>query len=143
MIRCLKEKKITDSDLYLAQIAAAIRATTNCSTGHTPNKLMLGREVFKPVDIVFGLASANMQRKTPDGYIRNLENIIKISHDTARECLRESVLVNGLASLDAVGYLRPYKDVHERLYMFYRGCTYSTVLSITSKRSHIFTICVW
>ena len=53
MIRCLRDKNIRNWDLYLPQLSGAIRATRNRSTGFTRNKLMLGREVFKPSDLVF------------------------------------------------------------------------------------------
>jgi hypothetical protein len=94
MIRCLRNKNITDWDLYLPQIAGAIRATINRSTGYTPNKMMLGRETTKPVDLIFGLTPLNVEHKTPESYVNHLESILKTSHEVARECLRESILIN-------------------------------------------------
>ena len=65
MLRCLRERNIRNWDVYLPQIAGAIRSTVNRSTGFTPNKLiMLGREVFKPVDAVFGVGRSNQNPKT-------------------------------------------------------------------------------
>ena len=45
MLHCLREKNIHDWDTSLSQIAGAIRSTLNRSTGFTPNKLTLAREV--------------------------------------------------------------------------------------------------
>ena len=59
MIRCLLERNIKDWDVYLPQIAGAMRATVSRSTGFTANKLMLGREVNKSADLLFGVDKAN------------------------------------------------------------------------------------
>ena len=55
MLRCLREKNIRGWDICLFQIAGAIRLTVNRSTGFTLNKLMLAREVNKPVDVISGV----------------------------------------------------------------------------------------
>ena len=59
MIRCLRERKIKDWDVYLPQTAGAMRATVSRSTGFTADKLMLGREVKKSADLLFGVDKAN------------------------------------------------------------------------------------
>ena len=51
--------EIKDWDVYLPQIAEAMCATVSRSTGFTANKLMLGREVNKSADLLFGVDKAN------------------------------------------------------------------------------------
>ena len=58
-LRCFLKNKQNDWDIYLPQIAGAIRSTVNRQTGFTPNFLMLGREIVQPIDIMFGTASMN------------------------------------------------------------------------------------
>ena len=94
MIRCLRDKNIRDWDSYLPHIAGAIRATVSRSTGFTPNKLMLGREVYKSADLLFGTDKANRVSKTPPVYVVHLEKVMKTSHKIARENLRSSVSYN-------------------------------------------------
>ena len=36
------------------RVRRAIRATVNRSTGFTPNRMMLGREVMMPLDLMLG-----------------------------------------------------------------------------------------
>ena len=63
MIRCLRDKNIRYWDSYLPHIAGAIRATVSRSTGFTPKKMMLGREVNKSADLLFGTDKANVLLK--------------------------------------------------------------------------------
>ena len=52
-LRCFIGKAQTKWDEHLPQLAGALRATVNRSTGFTPNRLMLGREVNCPADLLF------------------------------------------------------------------------------------------
>ena len=36
------------------------------NTGYTPNGMMLGREVMKPADLVFGVGDANLTLRSED-----------------------------------------------------------------------------
>ena len=45
-------KDQSEWDLYLPQISAAMRSSINRSTGFTPNRLMLDREVVTPLELV-------------------------------------------------------------------------------------------
>ena len=94
MIRCLRDKNIRDWDSYLPHIAGAIRATVSRRTGFTPNKLMLGGEVYKSADLLFGTDKVNRVSKTPPEYVVHLEEVMKASHKIARENLRSSVSYN-------------------------------------------------
>ena len=90
-------KNIREWDSYLPDIAGAIRATVSCSTGFTPNKLMLGREVNKSADLLFGTDKANHVSKTPPEYVVHLENVMKAWHKIVRENLRSSVSYNNVS----------------------------------------------
>ncbi|XP_041466120.1 uncharacterized protein LOC121416727 [Lytechinus variegatus] len=85
-VRCYVDKTQTQWDKYLPQIAGAIRATVNRSTGFTPNRLMLGREVNQPTDLVFPLPSSQ-ERKLPSEFCKELGDAIQTAHDTARKNL--------------------------------------------------------
>jgi len=93
-VRCLRGKRVTDWDLVIPQIASAIRSTVNRSTGYTPNKLMLGREVFKPVDLVFGLNQQYSKSSTVSDYVAELEERMRFSHQIARENLDGNIKIN-------------------------------------------------
>ena len=73
----LRDKNIRDWDSYLPHIAGAIRATVSRSTGFTPNKSMLGREVNKSADLLFGTDKANRVSKTPPEYVVHSEKVMK------------------------------------------------------------------
>ena len=47
----LRDKNFHDWDLYLPHISSGIQSTVNRSSGFTPDKLMLRREVYKPVHV--------------------------------------------------------------------------------------------
>ena len=78
----------------MTQIAGAIRSTVNRSKGFTPSKLMLAREVNKPVDGLFGVNRANTTLLTPPEYVAHVDKTIKASHEAARENLGTSILNN-------------------------------------------------
>ena len=71
-----------------------MRATVSRSTGFTANKVMLGWEVNKPVDLLFGVDKANKISQSPPDYVVRLEKILKEAHRVARENLKSSVLYN-------------------------------------------------
>ena len=52
-VPCFVDKSEDNWDEHLSHLAGAIRSSVNRSTGFTPNKLMLGREVNLPADLVF------------------------------------------------------------------------------------------
>ena len=74
-----------DDNLQL--IAGAIRATINRSTGFTPNRMMLGREVMEPVDLMLGLKDQSLRKDSPVEYVQRLEQRLKSAHTLAKEHL--------------------------------------------------------
>ena len=61
--------KFQDSwDENLPLLGCAIRSSLNRSTGYSPNQMMLGRELFLPAEVTFGLAEVNRESLSHDDY---------------------------------------------------------------------------
>ena len=88
-VRCYIGKHQNSWDIYLPQIAGALRASMNKNTGFTANKLMIGRETISPSELLY--PTSTPQAEIPDTYCKILESNIKEAHRVARENLGESV----------------------------------------------------
>ena len=53
VVRCFVSTSQTDLDVYLPEMASAIRSSVNRMTVLTPYMMMLGREINMPADLVF------------------------------------------------------------------------------------------
>ena len=105
-VRCFLGKSQNKWDQHVQQIAGAIRASVNRSTGYTPNQLMLGREVNTPAQLMFpGVQERN---KDPVTYVTELVETMKRAHETARKNLKTSSKRMKRA-YDLRVLLRPYK----------------------------------
>ncbi|KAH3824092.1 hypothetical protein DPMN_125920 [Dreissena polymorpha] len=60
-VRCYIGSRKNTWDENLQQIAAAMRSAVCRSTDFTANRMMLGREVFTPADLVYQLPSHEAQ----------------------------------------------------------------------------------
>ena len=86
MVRSFVDSNKQDWDVHIPLLTAAYRSTVHPSTGFTPNKLMLGREVNLPVDIIF-------PRKLPPPheelheYVAEMRDRMEECFELARECL--------------------------------------------------------
>jgi len=85
-VRCYVGKHQNQWDRHLAQIAGALRASVNRNTGYTPNKLMLGRELNSPAELMF--PTQKTKKNSVDGYVTELEHAIKSGHEVARSKLK-------------------------------------------------------
>ena len=85
ILRCYTGNKQNTWDEYLNQCSAAIRATRQ--TGFTPNKLMLGREVTQPADIMFRTVDFDMWEDESD-YVEGFVGRMSHAHQLARENIR-------------------------------------------------------
>ena len=88
-VRCYVRDSPEQWDVHLPQIAGALRAAVNRSTGFTPNKLMLGREVNTPAYLMFPHKSV-----TPvevGEYVASLMKNIQSAHEVARDQLKTSL----------------------------------------------------
>jgi len=76
-----------DSKLFL--VMAAYRATPHDSTGFTPNKLFLGRELRMPIDVLMDLPpERDDMHTTPHEYLEKLQDNAAEAYRLAREKLR-------------------------------------------------------
>ena len=80
-----KDQREWDDKLQL--IAGAIRCTVNRSTGFTPNKLMLGREVTQPLELMCGVQET---RHSTAEYVKLVETRMAEAHEAARRSLKET-----------------------------------------------------
>ena len=88
-VRCFVSKTHAQWDIYIPQLAGAMRSAINRSTGFTPNMLMLGREVNQPIDLLFPTPTSASDT-TPDmsGYVAELVTQSQLAHETARANLK-------------------------------------------------------
>jgi transposase InsO family protein len=78
-----------DWDEKLPFALAAYRATQHDSSGYTPNKLFLGREVRTPLDLIMGLSAEDaLQVDTMDDYVVQMYERAESAYKVAREHLR-------------------------------------------------------
>ena len=84
---CIKDQK--DWDLYLPQVMMAYRASVHASTGLTPNKMVLGREILLPMAAIVGQPMVEKD-KTVDEYLQNLKDKLQQVHELARKNLKKN-----------------------------------------------------
>jgi transposase InsO family protein len=106
-IRCFIGKSQNDWDLHLQQLTGAIRSSVNRSTGHTANKLMLGREVNTPSHLMFPQVTERTQ--DPDDQLARLTSKIEEAHTTARRLMKTSSR-RMKRDYDLKVLTRPYKE---------------------------------
>lgn len=106
-VRCFIGKSQNKWDENLQQIAGAIRSSVNRSTGFTPNKLMLGREVNIPAQLMF--PNVHEKREDMEQFVSNLVESITNAHEVARSNLKSS-LKRMKRNYDLRVLLRPYKE---------------------------------
>ncbi|XP_038154197.1 uncharacterized protein LOC119791901 [Cyprinodon tularosa] len=88
MVRCYVDQNQKNWDEHLPLLTAAYRSTKNASTGCSPNRLMLGREVHQPHDIWSGAAEFRRDRCAVPEFLSELEQGLKEAQETAREHLK-------------------------------------------------------
>ena len=89
MLGKVVEQNQRDWHEHLAPVMAAYRATVHEATGFTPNRLMFGREVTLPVDLVYGLYDdrSTGENLSADDYVEKLYTRASNDFSTAREKL--------------------------------------------------------
>lgn len=88
-IRCFIGKAQNRWDEFLPQIAGALRTTVNRSTGFTANRLMLGREVNQPADLLYPVPGLAVPIEA-DEYQARLRKATEEAHEVARKKLRST-----------------------------------------------------
>ena len=112
-VRCFVENQ-DHWDLYLPQISAAMRSSINRSTGCTPNRLMLGREVVTPLELVHTGGVPQDEERDASDYVAGLGHGIQRAHKVARDVLRTNQKYIK-KSYD----LRPYKHQYSKASLVY------------------------
>ena len=79
-------------DVNIPLLAGAIRGMVNRQTGFTANMMMLGREVKRPIEHLFG-KPAELPNKTDCEYVRDLATHMRAVHQLARTQLKSSLKV--------------------------------------------------
>ena len=79
-----------DWDENLALLTAAYRCCAHPSTGFSPNKLMLSREVNLPIDLVLGLPPKSVDDNTPNEYVQELQKTMSEVFQLSRQHLQGS-----------------------------------------------------
>lgn len=90
-VRCFVGDKQETWDIFLPQIAGALRSSVCRSTGFTPNKLMLGREVYTPADLIY--PGGKKESVTVSEYVKNLDQSMVQAHEQARQTLQSNLEV--------------------------------------------------
>ena len=93
-------------DEYLPYLTMAYRASVHESTKYSPNRLMLGREINLPIDIVYG-KPPNEEVSEEMNYAMKLRNLLEVSHQHARNHLQQSSL-RQRKCYDRFSYGSPY-----------------------------------
>ncbi len=87
-VRCFATKHQNQWDVHLPQIAGALRSSVNRQTGYTPNKLMLGREVNTPAQLMFPHKTKEFDDL--DKYVCEFVENVQQAHERARTSLKTS-----------------------------------------------------
>ena len=80
-----------DWDKMIPLALMAYRASPHCTTGVTPNKMLFGREILEPIDIVVGLPPDHEQPQNIPEYVQDLRENLELAHSIAREATGKSV----------------------------------------------------
>ena len=84
MVIAYLEQEEENWDLHLSCLGAAYRSTVHESTHFTPNRLMLGREVRTPIDIMFG-SDTTEPYPSYGQYVQEVKERMEHVHDLARK----------------------------------------------------------
>ncbi|KAL6486140.1 hypothetical protein MHYP_G00055320 [Metynnis hypsauchen] len=88
MIRCYVDKNQRDWDKYLPLLTSAYISSPHACTGFTPNRMMLGREVYQPQDLLLHAAHLDRNEDPPQVFVEDLEEKLEQTHELARGHLR-------------------------------------------------------
>ena len=92
MLAKVVDDRQMDWDEHVPFVMMAYRATQQCSTWFTPNRLFLGRENKAPLDIVLGFPSQDREEtQTYDDYVRTQQGIAERSFGIVRDSLHKAV----------------------------------------------------
>ena len=91
MIKSFVRDNPDEWDKYIDLLMAAYRSTVHPSTGFTPNRMMLGREVHIPIHLIYPIPN-DSRDLAPHEYIKELKHKLELMYDLARENLGSSAV---------------------------------------------------
>ena len=90
MLRQMTSKHQRDWDEHIDLATMAYRSTVHNSTGQTPNRMMLGRELPMPSHLLVATPEQEeVSSLTKPSFVTDLENKIQEAHEQAREHLNK------------------------------------------------------
>ncbi len=95
IIKCTvrDERNTRDKSLDLAMIA--YQATSQTSTGFTPNMLVTGKEINMPVDLIYGTLNRRIHLKNYEcfcSYVGELRKLLVNAYFRTRKCLGDAAV---------------------------------------------------
>ena len=92
MLKAFVDSSRTDWQDHLPYLLMAYRSTIHESTGYTPNRLMLGRELFLPSDLMFGRPPNSPRYNCYVEFVQWFDSATAESFEFAREQLGKSAV---------------------------------------------------
>jgi len=90
MLRAATYKDTKQWPSKLPSVLAAYRMTVHSTTGVTPNRAMLGREVLLPASFIVAPLEENMPQS---GYVRDFQDNLRQAHQQVRQAMCSSDVV--------------------------------------------------
>ncbi|VDI16994.1 Hypothetical predicted protein, partial [Mytilus galloprovincialis] len=87
-MRCFVSQSQDNWDEHLYLLTVSYRSTPHTSTGLTHNRLMLGREVHLPQELIFGIQEKS--NGDYEDYVDRLSSSLQKCHEFARKSLKKS-----------------------------------------------------
>ena len=84
MLRTVVEEHQQDWDSHVSTLCMAYRSSENSTTGYTPNRMMLGRELPMASHLMITTPEVRGRRESTTEFVQNLEKKIQGAHQTAR-----------------------------------------------------------
>ena len=78
-----------DWDKYVPLLLMAYRTATHAATHFTPARLMMGREIRTPIDLVYERPDPEVV-ETYSAYVRELQENLQVTHEFARKYIEQS-----------------------------------------------------
>jgi len=88
MLGKIVDEKQKDWDVHVAYVMTAYNATVHSATGFTPNRLVFGREMRYPNELMYvGIEDKTMDDKSYSDFVEDQKKNFRDGFDRARESL--------------------------------------------------------
>ena len=85
MLAHFVDENMDDWDVKMPLVMLAYRSSTHESTGYTPYKMLFGRDIRLPVDVIYGRPENSFETQTE--YVQELRKTLEEVHQLARDRL--------------------------------------------------------